>query len=227
MVLYSPLCGNCVFDRINMGTIICRKQNTQEITFTSNGYYMLPIFDNCECMIFPSKDQRDWSKFVPPLWFNDGDIVATDTGDRIGITTGGKSKCFIPTYCVIKSKGEFEAYLDRKKTWTFDRFATTWEKEKLFNAIKDNGYKWNANTKTLEKLTPKKLDISALKPFDKVLVRDHLTQIWTADLFSFYDKDRACPYVCVGHYTTQCVPYEGNEHLLGTTNECAEYYKNW
>lgn len=63
MELYSPLCGKCVFDRLNMGTIICKKQNTQEITFTSEGYYMLPVFDDCECMIFPSKDQRDWSKF--------------------------------------------------------------------------------------------------------------------------------------------------------------------
>jgi hypothetical protein len=34
MELYNPLCGKCVFDRLNMGTIICRKQNTQEITFT-------------------------------------------------------------------------------------------------------------------------------------------------------------------------------------------------
>lgn len=75
MELYSPLCGKCIFDRLNMGTIICKKQNTQEITFTSEGYYMLPVFDNCECMIFPSKDQRDWSKFQRP--FKDGDVVAT------------------------------------------------------------------------------------------------------------------------------------------------------
>lgn len=32
------------------------------------------------------------------------------------------------------------------------RFATEEEKEKLFKAIKENGYKWNAETKTLEKL---------------------------------------------------------------------------
>lgn len=73
MELYSPLCGTCVFDGLNMGTIICKKQNTQEITFTSRGYYMLPVFDDCECMIFPSKDQRDWSKFQKP--FRDGDII--------------------------------------------------------------------------------------------------------------------------------------------------------
>lgn len=35
--LYSPLCGECYFDRLNFGTIICKKQNTQDITFTSGG----------------------------------------------------------------------------------------------------------------------------------------------------------------------------------------------
>lgn len=73
MELYSPLCGTCVFDRLNMGTIICKKQNTEEITFTSEGYYMLPVFDDCECMLFPSKDQRDWNEFQGH--FKDGDII--------------------------------------------------------------------------------------------------------------------------------------------------------
>lgn len=31
-------------------------------------------------------------------------------------------------------------------------FATEEEKQKLFKAIKDNGYKWNEQTKTLEKV---------------------------------------------------------------------------
>lgn len=33
------------------------------------------------------------------------------------------------------------------------RFATEEEKQKLFDAIKVNGYKWNAETKTLEKIS--------------------------------------------------------------------------
>ena len=81
MELYSPLCGKCVFDRLNFGTIICKKQNTQEITFTSEGYYMIPVFDNCECMIFPSKDQRDWSKFEPPYKFKDVDMFSNTEDD--------------------------------------------------------------------------------------------------------------------------------------------------
>ena len=56
------------------------------------------------------------------------------------------------------------------------------------------------------------------KSFDKVLVRDHPSQIWRADMFSNKGTDI---YVCVGNIWAQCIPYEGNEHLLGTTKDPA------
>ena len=30
-----------------------------------------------------------------------------------------------------------------------------------------------------------------------------------------------------GFSVKQCIPYEGNEYLIGTTNECNDYYKTW
>lgn len=39
------------------------------------------------------------------------------------------------------------------------RFATEEEKQKLFDAIKSNGYKWNEETKTLEKLVKPKFKV--------------------------------------------------------------------
>ena len=67
-----------------------------------------------------------------------------------------------------------------------------------------------------------------LKPFDKVLVRDDDNKVWTANIFSHY-RDRkgntvereesAVEYVCMGFTWKQCIPYEGNEHLLGTTED--------
>ena len=79
------------------------------------------------------------------------------------------------------------------------------------------------------KLVPNKFDISNLKAYDKVLVRDANVQLWVADLFSHVlDKPLGgYTFACVGHYSYQCIPYEGNEHLLGTNNDCDEYYKNW
>lgn len=76
-------------------------------------------------------------------------------------------------------------------------------------------------------LVPNKFDITTLKPFDKVLVRDNDKQKWTVDYFSFADKEQVYPFICVGHYVSQCIPYNGNEHLLGTTDDCDEYYKTW
>ena len=58
-----------------------------------------------------------------------------------------------------------------------------------------------------------------LKPFDKVLVRDIDTDVWDADIYSRYNENNSycyC-YVCSGgNAWKQCIPYEGNEHLLGT-----------
>lgn len=107
--------------------------------------------EDAKCVIFP-KGKTTWEGFVPSCKFKDGDIVATKNGIWIGITTGGKNNCFIPTYCVIKINDEFEAYFDKKERWSFERLATEEEKVKLFDAIKSNGYRWDSETKTLEKL---------------------------------------------------------------------------
>lgn len=56
-----------------------------------------------------------------------------------------------------------------------------------------------------------------LKPFDKVLVRDLDTHEWVCNFFSHIDEEGY--YVCVSSWFFQCIPYEGNEHLLGTTNK--------
>lgn len=277
--LYSPLCGKCVFDRLNLGTIICKKQNTQEITFTSKGYYMLPVFDDCECMIFPSKDQRDWSKFQRP--FIDGDILAYSTkiGTSIFIhrNKNGEHTYKTSFYAGVNSMGMFLTY--NKDTFNAlngncdVRLATEEEKAKLFQVIKDNGYRWNSETKALEKLiTPKfkvgdkirkcgsesvyeitysnegeyllddedisvlwdnqdewelvcpKFNISSLKPFDRVLVRISDNNMWCSSIFSHTWEGT---YFCVGILHLQCIPYEGNEHLLGTTNSCDNFYKTW
>lgn len=66
---------------------------------------------------------------------------------------------------------------------------------------------------------PAKINQGALKPFDKVLVRDEDEDKWRADFFSHIDESRDLPYVCMSNVWGQCIPYEGNEHLLGTTND--------
>lgn len=70
-----------------------------------------------------------------------------------------------------------------------------------------------------------KFDITTLKPFEsRVLVRDADCYEWEADIFGRYSDG----YIDLGGGKwKQCIPYEGNEHLLGTTNDCDEFYKTW
>ena len=58
------------------------------------------------------------------------------------------------------------------------------------------------------------------KPFDKVLVRDLDSQKWVVSFFSHIDEANSYPYCTVnGACFAQCIPYEGNENLVGDTGE--------
>ena len=81
-------------------------------------------------------------------------------------------------------------------------------------------YKLSFSKQDEWELVPNKFDITTLKPFDKVLVRGDVEQRWIIDFFGFMDNKKGYPFVCVGHYVIQCIPYEGNEYLLNTTNNC-------
>jgi hypothetical protein len=56
----------------------------------------------------------------------------------------------------------------------------------------------------------------SFKPFDKVLVRDFDSEEWSLDLFKEIDNNKSYKYQCLKSFYHQCIPYEGNEHLLGT-----------
>ena len=147
--LYSTLQGEVDFIRINFYNarpIVLSVYNEHVGTtiyecYAKDGRYN--SFYNGECTLFPSKDQRDWSKF--------------------------------------------------------ERF---WEKPKV------------------EKFDPK-----TLQPFDKVLVRTELKGVWNIDIFGYKKGPFA---VCLNTAINDCIPFNNEtEHLLGTNNDCPEYYKWW
>ena len=77
-------------------------------------------------------------------------------------------------------------------------------------------------------MSPNKFDITTLKPFDKVLVRDYDIHRWVNSLYGYCDELYAHKHSCINGYRyVQCIPYEGNEHLLGTNNDCDQYFKTW
>ena len=151
--LYSTVNGEVIFQ--NVASFSCdypitakaynkNKNSMKNACFTKDGTYMLD-YDG-ECVLFPSKDQRDWSKF--------------------------------------------------------ERF---WDKPKA------------------ERFDPK-----TLQPFDKVLAKDGFSSKWTCSFFSHMDNDVSFPVYCSGGYFKVCIPYnEETKHLVGTSDDCPEYYKWW
>lgn len=139
MKLYSPVYGEVEFVKVKYGgnyAIHCIVKNGTLDYFTSDGCLYCD-YPDAECVLFPSKDQRDWSKF-----------------------------------------GANDQATDQK---------------------------------------PK----TELKPFDKVLARDDDDTTWRCDFFSHLG-DKEGVFICLTTWWHQCIPYEGNEHLLGTTNNPEE-----
>jgi hypothetical protein len=56
------------------------------------------------------------------------------------------------------------------------------------------------------------------EPFEKVLVWDPIDGFWGADFYAYFDTNSGL-HQCVMHSARVCLPFDGNEHLLGTTNE--------
>ena len=85
---------------------------------------------------------------------------------------------------------------------------------------------WSKFERFWDKPKVERFDPKTLHPFDKVLVRDE-DGYWTADLFSHIDNSigKVC---CSVFLWKQCVPYnDETKHLVGTTDDCPEFYKWW
>ena len=278
MELYSPLCGDCKLYDVNDYNIRIETPNKDTlISLYHDGRYCV----NGEIMIFP-KGKTTWEGFHRPL--KDGDIVTYYYENGLVSMILNKFVNFVEIHhhCALYDNAkEFVTnnYIVGEPKYT--RLADEEEKEKLFKAIKERGYKWNAETKTLEKLiepkfkagdriirknnicvpilitnvsdefyysntessvgvlsiseqdeyvlVPNKFDINTLIPFEsRVLVRDNKLQKWSPAIWGFYDSDsKDYQYKLIGVIARYCIPYEGNEHLLGSTNDCDEYFKTW
>lgn len=101
-----------------------------------------------------------------------------------------------------------------QKDFCTARSSTEEEKQQLFEALAKKGKAWDAEKKQI-------VDIKnelQFKPFEKVLVRDSYNDMWRASFFSHIKEDD-------GRYVTTCctwkfcIPYIGNEPLVGTTKD--------
>ena len=123
-----------------------------------NSYGCISYRDYTKCVIFP-KGKTTWEGFVPPIQFRDGDIAATDCNcseSQLFIVSGGDSQKQMKCYVSLFEDGKLDVDAGN---YYVTRYATEEEKQKLFKAIKDNGYKWNPETKTLDKLIEPKFKV--------------------------------------------------------------------
>ena len=86
---------------------------------------------------------------------------------------------------------------------------------------------WSKFERFWDKPKVEKFDVKTLHPFDKVLARGDKDTDWFATFFSHIDDSShwaSCGYfICA-----QCIPYnEETKHLVGTSDDCSEYYKWW
>ena len=151
--------------------------------------------------------------------FKDGDIVALVVRKCTHIAIfQSRQEAYIGFHAVLCQNDELlleEPF--REDVGDIElRLATDSEKQQLFAALEKEGKRWDAEKKQIVDLKPKWTP----KPFDKVLVRDSKASKWRANLFSHKNIDE--PYYCVYASWNYCIPYEGNERLLGTTKNVGE-----
>ena len=85
------------------------------------------------------------------------------------------------------------------------------------------------NSKSLHtKKKTEKFDPKTLQPFDKVLGFYEVEGgSWECNIFSHL-IGKECSAVCTGMIYNKCIPYnEETKHLIGTNDDCPEYYKWW
>ena len=152
--------------------------------------------------------------------FKDGDIAFADYGNRqdvfivsgkTALSEGYNSFISLDLRGLTLSMGYRTGFF--KENLCELRLATEEEKKQLFSALKKEGKRWDAENKMVVDLKPK----VELKPFDKVLIRDFKDQAWQVSLFGYKDANNY--YCCNGCCWNQCIPYIGNESLLGTTKD--------
>ena len=148
--------------------------------------------------------------------FNDGDIVALVVRKCTHIAIfQSRQEAYIGFHAVLCQNDELlleEPF--REDVGDIElRLATDSEKKQLFSALEKKGKRWDSDKKSIVDLKQK----VELKPFDRVLVRDFEDQAWQVSLFSYKDSDSY--YCCNGCDWNQCIPYIGNESLLGTTKD--------
>ena len=156
------------------------------------------------------KDCPTGTKFWSPVW---GDVTFVQINDVGVFPIVLSAKSFSNSNISLRSNGKMYDIKEAECLLYPSKYQRDWSKFVRF---------WDEPDVS-------KFDVETFHPFDKVLARDYLNDNWTADFFEKIEEyDIHYNVTCVTCKWVQCIPYnEDTSHLLGTTNDCPEYYKWW
>ena len=161
--------------------------------------------------------------------FQDGDIAFADYGNRqdvfivsgiTGLSEGYSSFISLDLSSLTLSMGYRTCFF--KKDLCKLRLATKEEKQNLFDALAKEGKAWDAEKKQIVDLKPKyefkPMDLCLMKYIGKYNNRGwELCQYaYTEHRVSSSGEQRDFYHAVGGEIYAECIPYKGNEHLLGT-----------
>lgn len=232
--LYSTIRGDVEFEKIveNTNYPIQYKYRNKNNTILSDyisidgkySYYG-------ECILFPSKDQRDWFKFKVEPEMVDGEIYYTRINLVEWIYIYRKNYTFKTMHYVAVLNNYLMVFNNICTTHNEDikvlRKATEEEKRLFFEIIEKNGRKWDVIKKELVKIKPK-FDINTLQPFDKVLTRDWDDSVWRCNIYEYFDKNHDYPFMTIRGSFKQTIPYNNEtKYLVGTREMPPKEYITW
>jgi hypothetical protein len=188
--LYSTICGKCFLSKIypHLGIDVISEDN-----ITYNFLYDGRFTIMGECMLFPSKDQRDWSKWHRP--FLKGDILVSEKGNIV-LCSHIDEEQVVHYHCILNFWGNFEIYNGTGVGYSYNcNLANNSQKQRLFDALKKEGYEWDDTIKTLKKLIEPKFKVGdTIREKNGVLIYK-VTNV-TSEYYSV--EIRTQEYTCTG-----------------------------
>ena len=156
------------------------------------------------------KDCPTGTKFWSPVW---GDVTFVQINDVGVFPIVLSAKSFSNSNISLRSNGKMYDIKEAECLLYPSKYQRDWSKFVRF---------WDEPDLS-------KFDVETFHPFDKVLVRDFLNEDWMADFFERIDEnDVHYNATCVTSHWEQCIPYnDETKHLLGTREDCPNYYKWW
>lgn len=214
--LYDVLRGiPVIFDRVEYGNIYMDEEGKNE-QIVYNKYATLldvDIYPDTATMLIPSGNNPDWKHFFIP-----GDVLIHEDDNVILLVDKVSSdyRYFSALYAIDLCNNEVSQNFNKECNMDATLFSLV-SAERAKDFINDLEERLNGKfDKETLKITLSKY---AFKPKDWCLMRDidQGYRQWILCQFSHLTYEDITYYVAVGGKEyTECIPYEGNEELLGT-----------